>query len=260
MALVTLLSDFGTRDGFAGAMKGVVLAAAPDARVVDITHEITPGDVEAGAWVLSQYWDLYPRGSVHVAVVDPGVGGSRRAIALEADERFVVAPDNGLVTRVIAAAKSWRCVEISEARYIRAPMSNTFHGRDVFAPVAAHIAGGVTLDQLGPPLAEPVRLDIEPPTRLDDEIRGRVAHVDRFGNLITDIPGAWVDERWRFEVAGKMVGSLRRAYSDVRVSELAAVIGSADTVEIAARESSASKKLGVARGDPVLARLQADRR
>jgi S-adenosylmethionine hydrolase len=254
MPVVTLLSDFGTADGFAAAMKGVILGIAPDARLVDATHDIAPGDVEAAAWALSQYWALYPSGTVHLAVVDPGVGGARRAIAVLADDRYVVAPDNGLVTRVLQAATAWRCVEVTEPAYLRPQPSSTFHGRDVFAPVAAHLACGLALERLGPPVAEPCLLSMDPPRRRDDEIEGCIVHVDRFGNLITDIPGEWVDSSWLFELAGRELGSLRRAYSDVGVGEAAVVIGSAGTVEIAVRDGSATKEYGVARGDPVKAR------
>jgi S-adenosylmethionine hydrolase len=253
MPVVTLLTDFGTADGFVAAMKGVVLAIAPDAGLVDVAHDIAPGDIEAGAWVLSQYWNLFPQGTVHVAVIDPGVGGARRAIALAADDRFVVAPDNGLVTYVVRAAASWRCVEVGEPHYMRPAPSATFHGRDIFAPVAAHLARGVGLERMGPVLDGPRMLDVQPAEKAEGEIRGRIAHVDRFGNLITDIPADWVDEAWRFAVKGHAVGGLRRTYSDVDRGELVAVIGSMGTLEIAAREASAAEALGVARGDPVTA-------
>jgi S-adenosylmethionine hydrolase len=260
MPVVTFLSDFGTEDGFVAAMKGVVLAIAPDARLVDIAHDVAPGDVEAGAWVLSQYWNLFPAGTVHVAVIDPGVGGARRAIAVAADERFVVVPDNGLVTYVVRAAAEWTCVELAEPRYMRPAPSATFHGRDIFAPVAAHLACGVDCQRLGPVLHEPLLLDIQPPMRSAAEIRGRIAHVDRFGNLITDIPADWVDETWRFAVKGQAVGGLQHTYSDVDRGELVALIGSMGTLEIAAREASAVERLGVARGDSVTATRKASTR
>jgi S-adenosylmethionine hydrolase len=253
MPVVTFLTDFGTREGFAASMKGVVLSTAPGAQLLDATHDIQPGDVEAAAWVLGQYWDRYPPGTVHVAVVDPGVGSQRKALALSADESYVVAPDNGLVTAVIRAAGSWRCVEISEPRYMEPSVSPTFHGRDVFAPAAAHLAAGVALDALGAPLPRPYLLPLELPRRRDAEIHGRVAHIDRFGNLITDIPIEWIDGNWRFAVGSKEVGTLRRTYSDVGSRKPVVVPGSMGTVEIAVRDASAAEKLGAARGDPVLA-------
>ena len=254
MALVTLLSDFGTQDGFVASMKGVILDIAPDAGVVDVAHDIAPGDVEAGAWVLGQYWKLFPPGTVHVAVIDPGVGSDRLAIAAQLEGRYIVTPDNGLITHALSAVQSYRCVQITEPRFMRSSVAPTFHGRDVFAPVAAHLERGVRLEELGPPLQRPTTASIEPPTRGDGELRGRIAHVDRFGNLISDIPESWVDDGWRFEVAGKDAGFLRGSYSDVGKGEVAAVIGSMGTVEIAVRESSAAKKLGATRGDHIVAR------
>lgn len=254
MPVVTLLSDFGTQDGFAAAMKAVILDIAPRVQLVDATHEIAPGDVEAGAWTLAQYWKLFPAGTVHLAVVDPGVGGRRRAIALSADGRHVVAPDNGLVSRVLATAERWSCVEIVETRYLRPNPSATFHGRDVFAPAAAHLANGLPLERLGPSIDDPQRLSTEPPSRTPVEVRGRITHIDRFGNLITDIPGDWVDGSWRFVVGESAVdvGFLRRTYSDAEKGTLLAVIGSAGTVEVAARGASAAQLLGACRGDPVI--------
>lgn len=252
MTVVTLLSDFGTRDGFAAAMKGVLLSIAPQSRVVDAAHDLAPGDVAAAAWVLSQYWSLYPAGSVHLAVIDPGVGSARRALALRADDRFVVAPDNGLVTRVLAAATDWRCVEVREPRFQCPAVSHTFHGRDVFAPVAAHLANGVSLEELGPRLVDPVRLPLASPVRSEREIRGSIAHIDRFGNLISDIPAEWIDERWDFAIGEWEAGAPRESYSAVETGDLVVVIGSEGTVEIAARDASAAKKTGAARGDPVV--------
>lgn len=249
--IVTVLSDFGTNDGFVAAMKGVVLAIAPDAVIVDAAHDVAPGDVEAAAFVLSQYWHLYPPGTVHLAVVDPGVGSARRALAIEVDGRFLVGPDNGLATRALAAARAWRAVEITEPRYTAADRSSTFHGRDIFAPAAGHLAAGVALDALGPTVKDPLALKIALPTRGAAELRGRIAHVDRFGNLISDLPGDWCEGEWSFEVKGQPVGPLRRAYSDVAPGDLVAVVGSLATVEIAVRDGSAAQKTGAVRGDPV---------
>lgn len=253
MSIITLLSDFGTTEGFVAAMKGVVLGIAPQAALVDATHDIEPGDVEAGAFVLGQYWRLFPAGTVHLAVVDPGVGSGRRPIALAADGRYVVGPDNGLATEVLNAAGRWRCVEIAEARFRLAAPSPTFHGRDIFAPAAAHLAAGAELEALGPEVGDPERLEIPAPRRTERDVRGRIAHIDRFGNLITDIPANWVGEGWLIAVGDRRVGGLRRTYSDVDRGALVAVAGSLGTVEIAIREASARVELGAKRGDPVRA-------
>lgn len=253
MPIVTLLSDFGTREGFVAAMKGVILSVAPQAALVDATHDIEPGDIEAAAFVLAQYWDLYPPGTVHLAVVDPGVGSDRKALVLTASRRFVVAPDNGIITRLVAAAGDWRCVEATERRFLRPNPSPTFHGRDVFAPVAAHLASGVPADQLGPPLGHPVLLEIESPVREESRLQGRIVHIDRFGNLITDIPAAWLDAGWRIQLGKYDVGRVRRTYSDVAVGELVAVVGSLGTLEIAVRGGSAWGVTGTGRGEAVIA-------
>ena len=252
MAIVTMLSDFGERDGYVAAMKGVVLSLAPSAVVVDAGHAVPRGDVEAAAFVIFQYSSLFPAGTVHLAVVDPGVGGDRRALSLEVDGRFVVAPDNGLVSRVLRAAASWRGVQISDPDVFRSPTSSTFHGRDIFAPAAGHLAGGGSLADLGPPLADPVLLDRVDPHREDGAVYGRVVHTDRFGNLISDIPADWVDGRYRFRVEGRDVGPLRASYSDVPSGQPVVLIGSLGTVEVAVRDGSATASLGVERGAAVL--------
>lgn len=253
MAIITLLSDFGTRDGFAAAMKGVMLEIAPDACLVDASHEVVAGDVYAAAWGLAQYWRLFPAGTVHLAVVDPGVGGTRKAIAVQADSRYVVAPDNGLVTRVVESADDWRAVEITERVYARSTISASFHGRDVFAPAAAHLAGGVPLERLGSLVVGIETLEIEAPARVEGGVAGSVAHVDRFGNLITDIPGDWIEPTWRVRLEEKTIGSLRRTYSDVPDGEVVALVGSRGTLEIAIRGGSAAERLGVTRGARVRA-------
>lgn len=254
MTFITLLTDFETRDGFAAAMKGVILSIAPEARVIDAAHSIGPGDIDGAAWALTQYWGRFPEGTVHLAVVDPGVGSARRGIAVEAGGRIFVGPDNGLVSLVLQLSPGWRGVELAESEFRLEPVSQTFHGRDVFAPAAAHIAAGVSLERLGPPVGDPVLLPIARVERSERELRGRVAHIDRFGNLITDIPVEWVGDGWRFEVAGRDVGYVRESYSAVEPGELLVVPGSAGTMEVAARESSAADVLDVSRGTVVVAR------
>ena len=254
MRSITILTDFGTRDGYVAAMKGVMASIAPEARIVDAAHEVEPGDVEAGAWVLSQYWDLFPEGTVHLVVIDPGVGGERRAIGLEAAGRIFVGPDNGLVTRVIKPDQPWICFELDSKRVRRGRLSRTFHGRDLFAPAAAQIAAGKGLAELGRRLECPVTLRLPEPDRSEAEVEGEVVHVDRFGNLITNIPEDWIGPTWEWSVAGRTLGSMRESYSEVDVGELLITVGSADTLEIAAREGSAATRLGVSRGARVSGR------
>lgn len=252
MAIVTVLSDFGERDGYVAAMKGVILSLAPNAAVVDVGHQVPRGDVEAGAFVVSQYWSLFPGGSVHLIVVDPGVGGARRALAAAVDGRFIVAPDNGLITRVLRAAGEWVAVEITSRRILRGAISSTFHGRDIFAPAAAHLAAGRPLSEIGARLPNPVLLDVADPRREEGSVHGRIIHADRFGNLISDIPADWVDGGYEFRVEDRDVGRLRGSYSDVAHGEALTLIGSLDTVEVAVRNGSAAETLHLGRGAAIV--------
>lgn len=254
MPRLTLLTDFGTADGYAAALKGVIASICPEAVVDDASHEVPPGDIEAAAWTLWRYWRLYPPGTVHVVVVDPGVGGARRALAVRADERSLVGPDNGVLTRVLEEAGSWSAVSIEERAYLREPVSRTFHGRDVFAPAAAHLAAGVPLAALGPALADPLRLALPRFTLTPDGVSGAVVHVDRFGNLVTNIPEAWVSAG-RIVVAGRDLGGARRTYGDVAPGEPLALIGSAGLLEISVRNGSAAERLGIGRGAEVRVQL-----
>lgn len=250
---VTLLSDFGTIDGYAAAMRGVIAALAPGVEVVDTTHEIGHGDIAGGAAALSRYWELFPAGTVHLAVVDPGVGGDRRGLVIAAAGRLGVGPDNGLLEPLLARADAVH--EIRNPRLFRQPVSSTFHGRDIFAPVAAYLAGGGSVSRVGPNLHDPVRLT--GPRRLPNgpEITGSVTHVDRFGNLITDIPGAWLESGADIRVGEVPVGPLRSTYSDVEAGELVALTGSSGQLEIAVRDASAAAHLAAGRGAPVHVRL-----
>lgn len=245
---ITLLTDFGTADGYVAAMKGVIAALAPGVPIDDATHDIPPGDVASGAWALARYWDLYPEGTIHIAVVDPGVGTARRGLAARIGGRYFVAPDNGILTRVLDAGAAVEAVEITARRLMRDVASATFHGRDVFAPVAAHLAIGVRLSELGGRVDDLVRLELPHPEKTPTGARGSVVHVDRFGNLITDIPASWVPGSACVVVAGRRVGPMRRTYGDVRAGELVALIGSAGFLEISVRNGSAAAVLGVGPG------------
>ena len=207
--IVTLTTDFGMADGYVAAMKGVMLAIAPSLTLVDVSHEVPPQDVAHGAFVLAESARHFPPGAVHLAVVDPGVGGRRKPLAVATPDALFVAPDNGLLTRVLAryglphddgagflapyrAALPSGCTafELAEPRYRLPRVSRTFHGRDVFAPAAAHLARGVSPSEFGPPVSELVCLNLPPPIEREGAIEGRIVHVDRFGNLISDVaPG-----------------------------------------------------------------------
>ncbi len=248
---VTLLTDFGTADGYVGAMKAVIASITPLAAVDDVAHDITPGDVAGAALALRRYWRIYPAGTVHIVVIDPGVGSARRALALEADERLFVGPDNGVFSQVLREAPSWRAVALTETEYFRERVSATFHGRDVFAPVAAHLARGVALQRFGPAVENPTRLVWPEPVRDASGVSGAVMHADRFGNLVTNIPAAWYAPGLLVWVGGRTAGPLRRTYADVEPGELLALVGSTGLVEVSVRDGSAAEVLEAERGTPV---------
>ncbi|HYK81787.1 MAG TPA: SAM-dependent chlorinase/fluorinase [Gemmatimonadales bacterium] len=244
--LITLLTDFGAADSYAGEVKGVLLSHVHGAALVDITHVIPPGDVQAGQYVLSRVWHRFPQGSVHLAVVDPGVGTERRALAASAAGHFFVAPDNGLLSFLPP-----------DAHFVALPIppgaAPTFHARDVFAPAAAQLALGAALPHLGHPITDPHRAPLPAPRRDGAAVVGEVIYVDRFGTLISNIPGAEVEPGVRLRVAGTEIGTLARTFGDVARGQLVALVGSGGTVEIAVRDGSAARLLGVGVGAEVRA-------
>ena len=246
MPLVTLLTDFGTADGYVGEMKGVLCSSAPEAALVDIAHDVAPQDVDGARLVIARYWRRFPAGTVHLVVVDPGVGSSRAAIAVESEGRFLVGPDNGVLSPALLHAGA-RCVELP----VPAGASATFHGRDVFAPAAAALARGTPLDSLGEVRTSPVvRRTPEAVRRDDGGIAGVVLAVDRFGNAVTNLVS------WRggsVEVNGRRL-PLVRTYGDVEAGSAAALVGSSGLVEIAVRDGSAAAMLGLKRGSAVVLR------
>jgi S-adenosylmethionine hydrolase len=248
--LVTLLTDFGTADGYVAEMKGVILTRAPEATVVDVTHDISPQDVEGGRLALARYWRRFPPGTVHVAVVDPGVGSARAALAVQSDERFLVGPDNGVLSPALLAGG---------ARAVTLPVpggaSPTFQGRDVFAPVAADLALGAPLDAVGSPTLELViRRTPEPQRLADGSIQGQVITIDRFGNAITNLLALRAQS---VEVNGGVL-ALRRSYADASEGEPIALVSSTGLIEIAIRNGNAAATMGLDRGTVVTLRA-ADR-
>jgi hypothetical protein len=253
---ITLLTDFGTADGYVAALRGVIASLAPGASVDDAGHDLEPGDVSAAAWALARYWQLYPVGTVHVVVVDPGVGSERRPLAMEALGRFVVAPDNGCATLVLAEVVAARVHAIDHPAYLRHPVSRTFHGRDVFAPAAAHLACGAPLESFGPSVSDAVRLPMPVPRTAAGTVHGAVVHVDRFGNLVTNLPGDLSAVLRVLEVEGRGVGPVRETYTSVPTGHVVALIGSAGLIEISVRDGDAAASLGVGRGAVVRGRLR----
>jgi hypothetical protein len=244
--LITLLTDFGTADGYVGEMKGVLLARAPDATLVDITHEIPAQDVEMARLTLARVWRRFPAGSVHLVVVDPGVGTDRAALAVRSDERSLVGPDNGVLSPALLVADA-RAVTIEIPR----TASASFHGRDVFAPAAASLALGTSLDSLGAVARHPVIRRTPEPRHIDDGVlAGVVISVDRFGNAITNLVAL---RAGIVEVAGEAL-PLRRTYGDVPPGEALAIVGSSGLIEVAVRDGNAARKLNLTRGSPVVFR------
>lgn len=251
MPLITLLTDFGSADHYVAEMKGVLLSRAPGVTLVDVTHGITPGDVRSAAYILGRTWHRFPTSTIHMVVVDPGVGTSRGALAFTAHEHWFVGPDNGVFTPVLHDTAV-------EAVVLPTPenASPTFHGRDVFAPAAAALARGVALQALGESFAGmPERLAYTEPHYEGKTVVGEVVYIDRFGSLVTNLTTELVPTYATLEVEDLDLGPLRRTYNDVTAGGLLAYVGSGGAIEIAVRNGSAARRLGVGVGGRVRARL-----
>ena len=261
--LITLLTDFGSRDSYVGVLKGVIAGICPEAAVVDLTHAVPPQDIRAGAFHLLVACPYFPAGSVHLAVVDPGVGTDRRLIAVEAGGHRFVGPDNGLLRWIVErlAGDNWRAVQLTEPRYWLAPaseVSQTFHGRDIMAPVAAHLAAGVALERLGSPVGALEGTPLPRPVRDGERLRGEILHVDHFGNAITNIRRAHVSApggALRVDIGPHTLSGPVESYAGVGVGEPLVIWGSAGFLEVAVREGSAAGALGIRVGDPVVVRV-----
>jgi len=243
--VITLLTDFGTADYFVGAVKGAILSVNPKAVIADITHEIPPQDIEAGAFTLLACYNTFPAGTIHVAVVDPGVGSERRPIVVSANEQFFVGPDNGIFSYICDRETSHRTFHITAEKYFRPSPSTTFHGRDIFAPVAAALSKGVKPEKLGREIDDEVRL--EPLDRV-----ARIIHIDRFGNCITNITRDQLKAGAGLVIKGKTIRDFRNFYGEDSSSKPFAIWGSAGFLEISVNGASAAKTLGIKRGDKVV--------
>lgn len=253
--VISLTTDFGVADHFVGVMKGVILGICPDARIVDITHEIPPFEITQGAFLIAEASRWFPRKTVHVVVVDPGVGTARRPVLIEAGGQYYIGPDNGVLAMVYADVPH-KAREITAEKYFNQPLSRTFHGRDIFAPVAAHLASGVRASKFGPLIDNHWKLPFLKPQRTAKRVwTGSVLHVDRFGNLITnfrltDFPDV-LSRPFELAVGTRTVGRMARNYADSQPGEVFAIEGSSGYVEIACNQASAAKVLGCGVGAPV---------
>jgi len=252
--IITLLTDFGLRDVYAGILKGVIIGIAPSVRIVDLTHEIPPQDVRAASLCLAMAYPYFPKGTIHLAVVDPGVGTQRRAVAVAMDDAVLVGPDNGIFSGVFQKGVVQRVVDLTRAEFwLTENPACTFHGRDIFAPAAAYLASGTPLARLGEAVdpATLVRLDPAGWSEGGDGFSGCIQYVDTFGNLVTDIPGHLVEgKHWKIQAAGQEVPG-GKTYGDVSPGALLGLVGSHGFVEIAENGGSARSLLAMKPGDPV---------
>jgi S-adenosylmethionine hydrolase len=255
MPYITLTTDFGQKDGFVGVLKGVIWRICPKAQIADISHEIAPQNILEGAFALWRAYRFFPPGTVHVAVIDPGVGTQRRLLAAKIGIWFFVGPDNGLFTRIYKDAKlykwSMECVHLVNENYFLPQVSHTFHGRDIFAPIAAHLANGVALSKLGPILDNPVQILIPEPEKTPKGWRVHVIGIDRFGNLITNMPTGWIEEKGNVHLrAGRFdVHGVADSYGAYPPGKLIALTSSDGQLELAVVNGSAAHITGMQVGD-----------
>jgi len=248
--IITLTTDFGLRDPYVAIMKGVILSINPEAKIVDVTHQVPPGALLHAASVIRDTITYFPDGTINVVVVDPGVGGQRRSVAIETEHYFFVGPDNGMFWPIIEADNSSVVIHLEEKKYFLSPVSNTFHGRDIFAPVAAYASLGINIRGMGSVISDPVTLSMQRPKIKGCVLYGEVVRVDNFGNLITNIHRMDMEAFLQSETPSISIGELttndvRHVYTDVSKGEPLALYGSSNRLEIAVREGSASEYLGL---------------
>jgi len=263
MTILTITTDFGNQNGFVGTMKGVIWGIAPDAKIADITHEIPAQDIRTGAITLWRAAAYYPAGSVHVAVIDPGVGTKRRAIAAKLGDQYYVMPDNGLITPMLEDAEvaglEVRIVHLDKPEYWLPQVYTTFHGRDIFAPVGAHLAAGIPLETLGTVIDDPVRLPLPKPVKTDEGIEGSIVIIDIFGNCSTNVRVSEVPhlESATLFIAGQVIRGILPSYGHAKIGNLVAVTDSEGFIEVAVVNGSAAKTNGIKLDDPVRIRFNA---
>ncbi len=253
-----MTTDFGLRDWFVGTMKGVIAGIAPGTTVIDITHDLAPGDIRAGAFALAAAYRYFPKGTVHLAVIDPGVGSQRKAIVVETSDYFFAAPDNGLLALALRREKVQKIRVLENTSFFLKPVSNTFHGRDIFAPVAAHLSRGIDLKDFGPKRNELVQLPGLAPRQRGNRTEGQVAYIDRFGNAITNIYAEGLGREdgaaWEVVIGRKTLCRVRHYYQSVRRNAPLGLVGSSGFLEVAINGGSAARRLGLRVGTPVAIR------
>ena len=251
--IITLLTDFGEIDGFVGTMKGVILSINPHAKIVDISHQIPDQDIEAGAFVLNNSYRYFPMGTVHLAVVDPGVGSERKILAVQSDDYFFIAPDNQILKYIFHSNETLTVVEVLNKQFFLTHISQTFQGRDIFAPVAAHLSTGIAIDQLGPIIEDYDHGEIDVPVVTSSSVMGKIIYADKFGNLITNIAIELINKPISLiEIGSTIINRLSNSYIEVEIGQPLAIIGSSGYLEIAVRNGNARQQLSQDRGGSVI--------
>ena len=254
--IITLMTDFGTSDHYVGVMKGVMLNINPQVHIVDITHAIPPQDVSGAAFLIDSAHRYFPTGTIHVVVVDPGVGSERRAIVCQTETAYFVCPDNGILTHILRDEEHVCIVAVENSAYFLPQVSNTFHGRDIFAPVAAHLSRGVPIGKLGNSITQPVQLPIPKPQVTDRAIIGHIIWLDSFGNLVTNISHEILEslegrDNVVIRAGSAEIDRLNRSYAESAVGEVLAIVGSFNRLEISINQGNAAQVLGLKRGDTI---------
>ncbi len=250
--IITLLTDFGLKDHFVGTMKGVIYSINPDAVITDITHEISPQDIFEGSFNLYQSYKYFPHGTVHMAVVDPGVGGERKCIIIKTDRYTYIGPDNGILSLAVQdECDKPDIYEINNKKYLLENVSNTFHGRDIFAPVSAHISAGIEAGDIGKPVSEYNKIEFPKIEEEGASLSARIIFIDKFGNLITNIDNSYVDRIERIELKDIVINNISASYNQDSPDSVIALPGSTNFLEISIYMSNAAKVLGIKRDDKV---------
>jgi len=256
--VVTLLTDFGISDPYVGIMKGVMLSINPNIQIVDITHRVSPQGVDEAAFIVKNTHTFFPKGTIHVAVVDPGVGSERAVLEVQAGGYHFLAPDNGVLKYIFEAYSDTKVIKVINRDYFLQNVSSTFHGRDVFAPLAAHIANGVSLKKLGDPFKDFIPGEIIKPLIHENKIIGEILYIDQYGNGVTNIEGRLLADRIniKIRVGAHIIKDLHHTYTDVSLQDPLALISSTGTLEISVNQGSAERLLTLKVGDRVEAHFQ----
>ena len=263
--IITLLTDYGTRDHFVGSMKGVIHSVNPQASIIDISHEVAPQDIVEAAFLIRSCYSYFPTSTIHIVVVDPSVGSSRKPIVVSTENHFFVAPDNGILSLIYEVEPPTQVVEITAEHYMLPEVSKTFHGRDIFAPVAAWLSKGVDILNFGEPLENYVRLNL-PKSKItaEGQLKGMILHVDRFGNLISNISNSdyqaarekFPGDKFLVSIGNREIQGLKQFYSETQKGDVLALFGSTNYLEIAQNLGSAARTLGLNRGAEIAISLK----